>query len=89
MEREVVRPSVVKPGSRGETRRGRGWSKRELKEAVIDTGLARKLRLPIDNLRRTIHDANVQFLKELKSRYLSKVSPEASARKSNSAQGSD
>jgi len=48
----------------GETRRGRGFSKSELREVGLDFQQALKLRLPIDERRKTKRAENVKTLKQ-------------------------
>jgi len=45
-------------------RKGRGFSREELKQAGIDFQRALKLRLPIDPRRKTKHADNVKVLKK-------------------------
>lgn len=47
------------------TRRGRGYSIEELKEAGIDMRIARKNRVPVDMWRQTKHQENVDQLKPI------------------------
>ena len=56
-----VRAVVKKKG--GKTRSGRGFSRDELREAGIDFQQALRLRLPIDQRRKTKHTENVKALK--------------------------
>jgi len=55
---------------RGETRRGKGFSRGELREAGIDFQTALRLRIRIDQRRKTKHEENVKALKQ----YLQKKS---------------
>jgi len=48
----------------GETRRGRGFSRGELREVGIDFQTALRLRIPIDNRRKTRREENVRTLKQ-------------------------
>jgi len=59
-------PNLIKQGGI-ETgwRVGRGFSAGELKEAGLTIKKARKLGLPIDRRRRSIHEYNVNRLKEI------------------------
>lgn len=60
-----LEPKVYKPGTRGlKTRRGRGFSIGELKEAGIEVNLARRLGIYIDKRRKSIHKENVEQLKK-------------------------
>jgi len=49
----------------GETRRGKGFSKGELREVGIDFQTALRLRIPIDKRRKTKHEENVETLTSL------------------------
>ncbi len=48
----------------GETRKGRGFSRDELRAVGLDFSRALKLQLPIDTRRKTKHDQNVKSLKQ-------------------------
>lgn len=52
-------------------RRGRGFSKEELKEAGLTVGNARDLGLYVDERRRTKHKENLSFL----AKYLKSTNP--------------
>ncbi len=56
-----VQSTVRKKG--GRTKRGRGFSRGELKEAGVDLKHALKLGIPIDPRRKTKHEENVKMLK--------------------------
>lgn len=45
--------------------KGKGFSYGELKEAGIDIKLAKKLRLPVDKRRKSVHERNIEFLRQL------------------------
>jgi len=47
----------------GRTRKGRGFSRDELREVKLDFNQALRLRLPIDTRRKTKHEENVKALK--------------------------
>ena len=49
----------------GGIRKGRGFSRDELKEAGLDFRRALELRLQVDTRRKTKHDENVKALKQL------------------------
>jgi len=49
----------------GKTRKGRGFSRSELREVELDFQQALTLRLPIDQRRKTKHAENVKVLKRL------------------------
>ncbi len=58
----TVEATVVK--RLGETRKGRGFSRDELRAVGLDFSRALKLQLPIDTRRKTKHDQNVKSLKQ-------------------------
>lgn len=47
-----------------ETRKGRGFSREELRAVELDFPRALRLRLPIDTRRKTKHSQNVKALKQ-------------------------
>ncbi len=49
----------------GTTRRGRGFSRGELKEAGISLRQAVLIELPVDSRRRTVNATNVKLIKRL------------------------
>jgi len=57
-----VQAVVEKRG--GETRRGDGFSRGELREVGIDFQTALRLRIPIDKRRKTKHEENVKTLRQ-------------------------
>ena len=63
----AFRPEIHAPQT-GETRRGRGFSLQELKEAGIDLADARWMAIPIDNRRKTQHPENVKLLQDFLKR---------------------
>jgi len=48
----------------GRTRRGKGFSRSELKEIELDFKQALKLGIPIDRRRKTKHQENIEILKK-------------------------
>lgn len=48
----------------GKPKEGRGFSTEELKKATLDPKRALKLGVPVDLKRRTLHEENVEALKE-------------------------
>lgn len=58
-----TQPTVLKKD--GKPRKGKGFSKEELKKAGLNITQARKLGVPVDSRRRTIHDENVEIVKTL------------------------
>jgi len=51
-----------KIGAKEKTRKGRGFSETELKEAGLSTYAARRFGIPVDNQRRTRHQENIEAL---------------------------
>jgi ribosomal protein L13E len=47
----------------GKSRSGKGFSPDELKEAGLNAGDARALKIPVDRKRRTSHEENITALK--------------------------
>ena len=48
----------------GKSKEGRGFSKEELRKVALDFKKALKLGIPVDSKRRTVHEENVEALKE-------------------------
>ncbi|MCK4222974.1 ribosomal protein L13e [Candidatus Bathyarchaeota archaeon] len=60
----ALRKSLTIRKRQGRNRRGRGFSRKELKKAGLSQKQALKLQLPIDLRRRTIHEENVKLLEQ-------------------------
>jgi len=58
-----IKPIIFKKG--GKKRCGKGFSREELKKARLSLREALKLSIPIDSRRKTIHEENVNTIKEL------------------------
>jgi len=58
----TTKPLVVKKN--GKRRRGKGFSREELKKAEINLKKALKLGIPVDLRRKTVHEANINAVKE-------------------------
>lgn len=58
----VIKPIVFKKG--GKQRYGKGFSREELKKAGLSLKDALKLRVPIDSRRRTLHEENINAIKQ-------------------------
>ena len=56
-----VKAQILKPD--GKKRIGKGFSKSEVKKAGLDSVSARRMGLPVDPRRRTVHDENVEAIK--------------------------
>ncbi len=61
-----VRP-IVKVAGSNKTRKGRGFSLGELKEAGLTVEKARAMGLYVDKRRKSVHKENVELLKKLLS----------------------
>lgn len=48
----------------GKPKEGRGFSKEELKKSALDFRKALRLEIPVDLKRNTLHEENVEALKE-------------------------
>jgi large subunit ribosomal protein L13e len=57
----VVKSKVFKKGKK--QRCGRGFSREELKKAGLNVKEALRLHVPIDSRRRTVHEENVEAIK--------------------------
>jgi large subunit ribosomal protein L13e len=60
----------------GKPKEGRGFSKEELKKTALDCKKALRLGIPIDLKRRTLHEENVEVLKEYLKSLKSAEKPE-------------
>jgi len=66
-----IKPIIFKKG--GKKRCGKGFSREELKKARLSLREAVKLSIPIDSRRKTIHEENVNTIKNfLKNKKASK-----------------
>ncbi len=64
---EAVDVPMVKSPENAKWRPGRGFSKGELKEAGLTTSEARRMGLPVDVRRKSIHAENVKVLRAAQS----------------------
>ncbi len=70
------------------TRKGKGFSRAELRDAGLSLGKALKLGIPIDIRRRSKHEENIQTLKKhLRPRRKSPRKRKTSERKKRSSKG--
>jgi len=53
---------IVESG--GKIREGKGFSLAELKEVELTAGRAKRMGIPVDTRRKSLHDENVEALKE-------------------------
>ncbi|UCH31354.1 MAG: ribosomal protein L13e [Candidatus Bathyarchaeota archaeon] len=58
---------------RNDKRKGRGFSREELKKAGLSPKQALRIGIPIDSRRRTIHPKNVKLVKQQLSRHSTKI----------------
>ena len=68
-----VKAQILKPD--GKQRSGKGFSKSEVKKAGLDAVCARKMGLPVDPRRRTVHDENVEAVKAYAEKEKAKPKP--------------
>jgi len=68
-----INPSIEK--SDGRQRSGKGFSLEEIKKAGLDQSEARKMKIPVDQRRKTAHDANVAELKAFKEKQQAEAKP--------------
>jgi large subunit ribosomal protein L13e len=68
-----IKPEVGKSG--GKTRSGKGFSQEELKKAGLNPAEAKKLEIPLDKRRKTVHDRNVKALKAFAEKAKAKAKP--------------
>ena len=68
-----INPSIKK--SDGRQRSGKGFSLEEIKKAGLDQSEARKMKIPVDQRRKTAHDANVAELKAFKEKQQAEAKP--------------
>lgn len=59
-----MKMAVVVFKKTGKPKEGRGFSRKELEKAALDSKKAVRLGIPVDLKRRTLHEENVQALKE-------------------------
>lgn len=57
---------IARVESRKGPRKGRGFSKEEIKKAGLTVAAAKKLKIVIDSRRKSAHDSNVAELKKIK-----------------------
>ena len=55
-----MQPEIV---HKGKTRKARGYSYEELKNANMDKRVAKKLKVPVDRRRKTAYEENIEQLK--------------------------
>ncbi|MCX8153482.1 MAG: ribosomal protein L13e [Candidatus Bathyarchaeota archaeon] len=75
-----VKPQIFK--SDGRQRSGRGFSLQELKQAGLNVAEAKRLGFPVDKRRKTMHEQNVNVLKD----YMAKKKVEVKSKAKPAAQ---
>jgi ribosomal protein L13E len=74
--KDAIKRGIVKTVTNGVqiSRRGRGYSKNELiQSGVTDIRTARKNKVPIDPFRTTVHEENIEKLKDFLSQKSTKL----------------
>ena len=71
-----IKPVITK--TNGSQRQGKGFSPDEIKEAGLNAGEARELRIPIDRKRKTCHEENIANIKSHIANAPAKAKPAAS-----------
>ena len=72
-EMHHIKPRINKKD--GKQRSGRGFSLEELGKAGLTTPEAKKLEIPVDKRRTTVHDWNVEVLKAYAEKEKAKAKP--------------
>ena len=70
-----IKPQILKQD--GKQRSGRGFTKGEVSKAGLTTADARKIGLPVDLRRETVHDENVAAVKAYAAKEKAKPKPKA------------
>jgi len=70
-----IKPVITKKG--GKQRAGKGFSTKELEKAGLNPAEAKRLDIPVDKRRETVHDLNVEAVKA----YAEKKKSEAKLKK--------
>jgi ribosomal protein L13E len=77
-----VKPEVFKADGR---RSGKGFSLEELKQAGLNRAEAKRLEIPVDRRRRTVHERNVEvvkaFVEKMKAAEKPKLRPRVKSEK--------
>jgi len=68
-----IKPEILK--SDGKQRSGRGFSTEELGKAGLNLAEARRIEVPVDKRRKTVHDQNVEALKAYAEKKKSEAKP--------------
>jgi ribosomal protein L13E len=74
-----IKPQITKPD--GKPRQGKGFSREEVKKAGLFAADARKMGLPVDLRRTTVHDENVAAVKAYVAKEKAKPKPKAKPRR--------
>ena len=68
-----IKPKINKKG--GKQRGGRGFSPEELEKAGLNPAEAKRLEIPVDKRRETVHDLNVEAVKVYAEKKKSEAKP--------------
>jgi len=75
-----MQPQPMVQKRNGRTRRGKGFSREEVREAGVDFRQALKLGIPVDLRRKTKYEDNTKILKQYLRSLSSKKKPKSSVR---------
>ena len=78
-----IKAQILKPD--GKKRDGKGFSKSEIQKAGLDAVTARKMGLPVDPRRKSMHDENVEAVKAHAAKEKAKPKPAPKAKPASSA----
>ena len=67
-----IKPQVTKKSGK---RQGKGFSPEELKKAGLNKAEAKRLKIPVDNRRKTAHEQNVKIIKAYAEKEKAKIKP--------------
>ena len=75
-----MQPQPMVQKRKGRTRRGKGFSREEVREAGADFRQALKLGIPVDSRRKTKYEDNIKILKQYLRSLSSKKKPKSRVR---------
>ena len=67
-----IKPQVTKKSGK---RQGKGFSPEELKKAGLNKAEAKRLKIPVDNRRKTTHEQNIKTIKTYAEKEKAKIKP--------------
>ena len=70
-----IKPIIIKQN--GNRRPGKGFSPDEIKKAGLTPTEARKMQLPVDKRRKTVHEENVEVVKTQIEKTKSEIKPKS------------